>query len=419
MKRFVLCSVLAAMCAAVFAGGSQDGAKLVVWDKSEYVAAYNEQSKARLEEFGRNNNIAIEYVIVPPNDLRSKLFAAIEAKNPPDIVLTDDFLAKQFAGMNQLADVSEILNAVPFTKSGRDLAFNEAGNYVVPVAMLAPGLYLRKDKWEAAGLPYPKTWLELLDHARKVNDPANDFYALGYPMGASGGGDAEGMVRSVILSFGGIPVDKDGKVTVNSPQSLEALKYIAQLYQENLCPPSAITWDDMGNNTAYIAGSVGVIQNSPSVFSQLKSENPDLYGKTAILSWPSGPAGNFTLTGGNAYIIFKNGKQTEMAKKYITEFFELEFYKNLVIQMGGMWQPVVEKADLDPFWELPENKGWLEASRGGVPNTHPAPANELTTKAFAEQLCVKAVQKIVLRNMDPQAALNELEADLKRVLNQR
>ena len=415
-KVLVTLIMLALVVGSVFAGGNKEADKLIIWDKSEYVGAYNELAKARFEAFCAENNVKGEYIIVPPNDLRQRIYAAIEGGNPPDIVVTDDFSAKQFAGMGQLADVSDIKSSVPFIQAGLNVSFCEDGEYIVPIAMLAPGLYLRTDKWDAAGLEYPTTWAELKEQARIINDPANDFYALGYPMGASGGGDAEGMCRAVILAFGGVPVDAEGNVTVNSPETLEALKFIASLYQEGLCPPSALTWDDMGNNTAYLAGSVGVIQNSGSLYSQLKTDNPELFANTIILPWMAGPAGSFTPTGANTFIIFEKGGSVDLAKKYVTEFFDLDFYTDLCTKMGGMWQPVVEGADDHPFWDDPENAGWLANSLGGVPNTYPAPVNEATNRAFSEQVCVRAIQKIVLQGMDPQQALNELEADFNRIL---
>lgn len=414
--RLALAAFMLLSAAGAFAFGKKDADKLVIWDKSEYVSAYNELARARFEKFCKDNGVEGEYVIVPPNDLRQRLYAAIEGGNPPDIVVTDDFLAKQFAGMGQLADASDVKAAVPFIQAGLNIAFCEDGDYIVPLALLAPGFYLRADKWAEAGLDYPTTYLELREHARIINDPANDFYALGYPMGTSGGGDAESMCRSVILSFGGVPIDSSGNVAVNTPETLAALEFIASLYKEGLCPPSSITWDDMGNNTAYLAGSVGIIQNSASLYSQMKNDNPQLFANTVILPYMSGPAGTFAPTGGNVFIIFEKGGSVGMAKKYVAEFFEMGFYKDFVIAMGGMWQPVTEGAADDPFWAQPENAGWLANSLGGVPNTYPAPVNETTNRAFNEQVCVRAVQKIVLQGMDPQAALDELEADLKRIV---
>ena len=87
--------------------------------------------------------------------------------------------------------------------------------------------------------------------------------ALGLPLGASGGGDAESSLRTVILDFGGRLVDENGKVVVNSPETLAAMEYIASLYEEGAnCPPDPTTWDDSANNSAWMAGTVGMVCNS-------------------------------------------------------------------------------------------------------------------------------------------------------------
>jgi ABC-type glycerol-3-phosphate transport system substrate-binding protein len=239
-------------------------------------------------------------------------------------------------------------------------------------------------------------------------------------MGASGGGDAEAMVRQVVMTHGGIVVDKDMKVTVNSPQTLAALNFIVKLYKEGLCPPDAVTWDDMGNNVAYEAGSVGIIHNTMSVFSKLRTENHPLFPKTKILPYPAGPAGRFLMASGSTALIFKNGKQTEMAKKFMIEFFEMGYYTKLVEAIGGMWVPTVQGAEKTAFWQDPINKGFYDTVANAIgPGTWPAPDNELTAQISAQQTGVKAVQKILLQGMDPQQALNEWEADCKRILGQK
>lgn len=415
---WIVSLMLILVTAMVFAQGqveSDKPGKFVMWDKSEYAAGYNDLVEERFYAFAEAQGIEAEYVVVPPNDLKSKLLAAIEAKNTPDLVVTDDFLAKQFAGMGQLVDVSDIKNDLPFYDAAINMSYVKNGEYVVPLSFLAPGLYLRKDKWDAAGLDLPVTWEDYKQDAYLVNDPANDFYALGFPMGASGGGDAEGMMRAIILSYGGALVDENDNIVVNSPETLEALKYISSIYLEGLAPPSAITWDDMGNNNAYLAGTIGVAMNSGSIYSALKDEKPELLKKTIIRPWPVGPAGGFTPSGGNVFVVFKNGENSEAAKLFIRDYFKKDFYEDLVIEMGGMWQPVVEGMDQNTFWEDPTNAAWLASSKTTVPNTYPSVPDENSTRAFSEQVSVKAVQKIVVNGMDPQQALNELEADLKRI----
>lgn len=419
MKKGIVFVLLACTAFTVFARGRQSQ-KLVIWDKSEYVAAYNELNRARFEQFGRANNVETEYVIVPHNDINSKVSAAIEARNPPDIIVVNADQGKMYAAMGELADITDVLRAVPFTQAGLSIVETSGGNFVVPLNLFASGMHLRKDVWDRHGLPYPDTWDDVLKQARIINDPAHDFYALGYPMGASGGGDAESMVRNVVMSYGGIIVDKDLNVTVNSKETLAGINFIVNLYKEGLCPPSAVTWDDMGNNNAYMAGSVGLIHNTLSVFSQLRTENHPLYPDTMILPIPAGPAGRFIFASGNVAVVFKNGKQTDLAKKFLIDFFAPDYYPNLVAEIAGMWVPVVEGAEKHPFWQNPVNQGILDSvSSARGPGSWPAPDNEITTQISAQQTGVKTIQKILLQNVDPQVALNEWEAEIKRILAQR
>lgn len=318
--------------------------KLVFWDKSEYVAAYNDMMKAKLDEFAEANGVDVEYVIVPSGDIKQKLAAAIESGNQPDLIMGDNTLVAEYINSDQLAEVDDVLENIDFKENAlRYATFNDK-NYLVPLSFTAPGMYIRKDKWEEKGLDMPTTWEELKEDAEKINDPENGFYALGLPLGASGGGDAESFVRTVILDFGGRLVDENGKVVVNSPETLAAMEYIASLYEEGLCPPDATTWDDSANNSAWMAGTVGMVCNSGSIISSMEQENPDLLANTQIIQYPAVSADDtsYTLGGANVFGIFETGANTDVAKEFVSYYFsDTDYYNQMVEAMGAMWQPVV------------------------------------------------------------------------------
>lgn len=400
-------------------GAAAEKRKMVFWDKSEYVEGYNAMMKAKADEFAREKNVDVDYVIIPAADMKQKLMAAIEAGNVPDLIVGDDTLAGQFISMNQIADCQDIFSSVDFTDNAKLLGTFNGKEYLVPLAFTAPGMYLRTDKWKETGMDTPTTWEELKEGAKQMNDPANGFYGLGFAMGASGGGDAEGFCRTIILDWGGVPVDKSGKVTINSPETLEALKFIASLYEEGLVPPDAITGDDSWNNNAYLAGTVGVITNSGSVVSSMKEEKPDLLKNTRIIAYPAGPSGKaYTLGGANVFGIFKTGKNTETAKDFVKYYFEdLDNYNKMIEAMGAMWQPVVNGVDDTDFWKDPVNAGWLANSKHTFKTYYPAPSDDRATVSFTNQLCVKAVQEIVVNKTDPQKALDHLEEEFNKIYN--
>jgi multiple sugar transport system substrate-binding protein len=393
--------------------------KLVYWDKAEYVAAYNDDMKAYVEKWGKDNNIDVSYVIVSPNDLKTKLMAAIEAKNPPDLIVGDDFLLKQFIAMNALAPLDDVIKGADLVPGAKNYTVTDGKYFLAPEAFLMGGAYLRKDVWEKHNLPIPKTWDELYQQAKVINDPKNGFYATGLPLGASGGGDAEGMLRDLILAFGGSIVDKDNNIIVNSPETLAALKFTAQFWQQGLTPTSSTTWDDTGNNNAYLAGTVGFVINSGSIFAAAQKDKPDLAKNTVLIPKLAGPKGKVILGGGNAFAILAGGKGTDSAKKFLSAFYgDKPHYTQLVAKLGGTWQPVLNGAQDDPFWKDPNNKpaGWLDQINNVVgAGNYPGPEDALGAQSKSMQLVTKAEQRIVVEKMDPQKSLDQLEKDLKQL----
>ncbi|MFD0677513.1 MULTISPECIES: ABC transporter substrate-binding protein [unclassified Paenibacillus] len=396
--------------------------KFIFWDKGEYTQAYNDLMKQRVEEFGKANNIEAEYVVVSQNDLKTKLLAAIEAKNPPDLIVANDPVAKQFVASDQLVDASDIITKINFTEGSKKFVVVKDKYFMVPQSYQMGGAYLRKDLWEKHNLSVPKTWQELYEQAKIVNDPKNGIYAVGFPLGQSGGGDAEGMVRDVIIAYGGAIVDKDNNIVVNSKETLEAITFMSKFWKEGLSPTSSVTWDDNGNNNAYLAGTVGFIINSGSVYDQAKKEKPELEKNTLLIPKLAGPKGEFILGSGNVFAIFKNAKGTKWAKKFVTEFYDKDFYNKFVEVMGGKFQPVLKGSEEAAFWKDPNNKaaGWMKMIDSVVGSSnYPGPEDDLGSKAKSSQLATRAVQRVVVEKMDPQKSLDQLEQELKQLYGKK
>lgn len=398
--------------------GSEDGGKkLVFWDKAEYVDEYATLMKDLVEQFAEEEGVEVDYVNVAAADMKQKLMAAIEAGNAPDLIVGDDTLVGQFASLDQLADVSDVMSEFEFTEAAQSMSMIGESSYMVPQGFTAPGMHVRKDKWEEKGLEMPTTWEELKEQAAEVNDPENGFYALGFAMGASGGGDAEGWVRTIILDWGGQTVNEKGEVVVNSPKTVEAFKFIKSLYDEGLISPDAVTGDDSWNNQAYLAGTAGLICNSGSVMAAMKNDDPELYEKTQIIPYPAGPTGEaYVLTGCNVFGVMESGKNVDVAKDFIRYYFShQDKYEEMIEVMGSMWQPVIEEMEDSEFWQDEANKPWLENSKLAARTYYPAPVDDRAMTCFSNQLCVKAVQEMLINGATPEEAVESLETSFKEV----
>ncbi len=98
---------------------------------------------------------------------------------------------------------------------------------------------------------------------------------IGHPCGFSLGhalGDANGFCAWALWTHGAAVVDEQGKVSLNSKATIDALNYVTELYKFMI--PGTLAWNDSGNNKAYAAGDISLTFNGVSIYYVLKT-SPD------------------------------------------------------------------------------------------------------------------------------------------------
>ena len=106
-------------------------------------------------------------------------------------------------------------------------------------------------------------FLKLCQELKKTNKPAG--FALGNAVG-----DGNGFANWLLWSHGGYLVDEDGKVAINSKETIEALKYLKELYPTFV--PGTLAWGDPSNNRAYAANECWLTANGVSLYFALKND---------------------------------------------------------------------------------------------------------------------------------------------------
>ena len=75
-------------------------------------------------------------------------------------------------------------------------------------------------------------------------------------------------------TFGGSLTDENDQVTINSKETIEALKYGKELAATFI--PGAASWLDPSNNKAFLAGEISATGNGISIYYAAKnSQDPD------------------------------------------------------------------------------------------------------------------------------------------------
>ncbi len=385
------------------------------WGGLIFSESANNALVARINKWGEEKGIKVEVVMINQNETVQTVSAAIEAGTMPDALdLGRDFMLllsqqDQLVALNDLyAQIGEEhggwLDSANSLVTGDDFGGNVYG---IPYATNGNVLYRRNDLLEPAGFPdAPKTWEELGDMARAINDPPN-VYAMSFALSNVGDGN---LTTTMMQSWGGRVADDEGKnCTVDSKETAAFLEWITTAYADGLFPPGATTWDGAGDNTAYQSGQAGFIANPGSVRNYLVENDPELSDGTLYSALPAGPAMLIAPVSTVVRSIPVGSDQQELAAdliKYLADDdFTAEYYSTAI------YGPALEgHVNASIFAESAVHAGLLDLALHGTAGAFP----DVNNSAFAEYqtnfLTPRMVQRIVVDNLSIEDSMKETQA---------
>ena len=241
---------------------AQSGAKLRVWLFKSFVTAGNEALARHIEAWAKDRKVQVEMDWATFGDREQKFVAAIEAGNPPDMAEMNMFGPMRYRPV--LRDVSRVAADLANGKGGllpnAERATKIDGKfYGVPRYTMISVFFIRRDVMEATGLKPPKLYdPDVVEFAKKTQDPAKDLWGFGQTLNRSDDGD--GFMQNILWDYGGSAWDKEGKpalATSNVKANLEALRFAVDTIQKHkIQPPGVMGWTDVSNNEAYMAGKL-------------------------------------------------------------------------------------------------------------------------------------------------------------------
>ncbi|MBV9653730.1 MAG: extracellular solute-binding protein, partial [Acetobacteraceae bacterium] len=225
----------------------------------------------------------------------------------------------------------------------------------------------KTDKWiaitvGAAGGPcnYRISWVKQAGFDA-IPDDLDQFLTLcrklkemGHPPGFALGnavGDANGYANWLLWSHNAYLADESGAITINSPQTIEALKY-GKAMQETFIP-GTLSWQDPSNNKAFLAEQISLTANGVSIYFVAKSD-PKTASIAADMDHAPLPKGLAKSTPESALVInamaFKHTKYPNAAKEYIRFMMEAEQYEPWLNACLGYWSNPLRAYDDAAVW---------------------------------------------------------------------
>jgi multiple sugar transport system substrate-binding protein len=268
-------------------------------------------------------NKKVKYTVVPPGEYYQKLDTLIAAKKTPDVFYAGG------AQFNKMVNSGTLLNLEQMLKSSGTVdqanvwkqaldryrfdgkMVGQGDLYGLPKDVGPWAFAYNKDLFDKAGLKYPSakpgeyTWTQMIADAKKLtsmNDRGkiDQFGVAGYSL------------ESAVWANGADFIDyKTGKVTIDTPEFVEALQFVADL---SLVHKVSLTPDDEKAQNAYArftAGKVGMFPMGPW-------DQPGFWKlpfKWDIAAWPASPKTGKTATwlGSLGFVVSKNTKYPEDA----------------------------------------------------------------------------------------------------------
>jgi multiple sugar transport system substrate-binding protein len=285
-------------------GGGQDDGTLTVWTTEDVAARVTAQQKI-MDAWSAKSGTKVKLVAVAEDQLTTVLTSAAAAKDLPDVIG-----ALSLNGMNQLRtdelvdpdaakEIVDGLGADTFFKRTLELTSVDGEQIAVPSDGFSNLLFYRKDLFQAAGLPEPKTYADIENAAKKLHKgkmagivaataPSDSFTSQTFEWAA--------------LANGCQLVDDSAKVTLNSPQCQEAFNFYANLIKETSVKGNQ---DADTTRATYFAGDAAMVMWSSFLLDELAGlrndaqptcpqckKDPEWLAKnTGILTQIQGPSG--------------------------------------------------------------------------------------------------------------------------------
>lgn len=398
---------------------------LTVIHRTEYFEQVQILFRETVEKFAADASMGLDISTANPEafgDFLSKMQAAVAAGNPPDIAYTSNVSIAQMHLLDLLEDVTDVVEEaekrygriMPGTNAPKNAQFDGVWK-AIPYIANSTGYFARNDKLTEAG--FVAADLETYDQRREaalaMSDPDGEFWGWGLTPNQSG--DGWGFLMSVINSYGGGYTDETGMiVNFDTPETVAAVEWLAETYMSEMyqpmLPPGILSWGDISNNEAYLAGTIGYTHNAFSVYAQAKRDESPYFPDTVLLRAPLGPNGIRQDAGANSWLtIFKGSPNIDAAKELALTLLDPANFTPMSSIAGGLFMPAYEDLWTEELLEADPNfaiiKDIVSIEEPFIGASWPAEPNAAIDAIRANGIVEQMVANVTSERMNPAEAV--------------
>ncbi len=393
----------------------EKGARLQLLRGSTFLPAEGETTAANVAAFSAATGVPVQIENINQDDLSAKTALAAQVGSGPDIIWTQNTTAHLVA--DKLVDVSDLAKHLgdkygPWYQVCVDYGTQNGRWICVPVFVVGSLLNYRVSWMRQAGFDtFPNTTdglLKLCQGLHRIDHPAG--FSFGHAVN-----DANNFNYWLLWAFGGKVTDEKGAPAIESPQTLAALDYAKELYATLI--NGVLSWMDINNNRAFLAGECSLTNNGISIYTQAKKTAPDIAADMDHAAMPIGPTGVPAAQNRvDPMIIFRYTKYPEAAKALISFIMEAPQYPKLITNSVGFTTQSLKGFADNPIWHGdPKIAPFGNAAQDTRSVSWPQTPNPASAAVFANFIVVDMFASTVSGTMDAKAAMHRAQQQVERI----
>jgi trehalose/maltose transport system substrate-binding protein len=422
-RRILSKSFLAAAAAFLLPATLQAAGVTIRFAGDSDVGEGGRWTKALAEEWAKKTGNTLEY-ISRPNDASATLqqFQQYWAAKSPDVdvymidVIWPGIAAPHAVDLKKYIKEDEVKQH--FTKI---IENNTVGGKLVGIPFFTDAgvLYYRTDLLEKYGYKEPpKTWEELAEMAKKIQDGERkdgkaDFQGFVFEGKASESVTCNA-IEWVYSYGGGTIIDPDKKVTINNPNAIKALE-TAKSWVGTIAPQGVVSYGEEEARNIWQNGGAAFMRNWPYAYALSADPKSAISGKFDATVLPKGGANgkNAACLGGWQLMVSAYSKNPEVAADLARYLTSPEAQKKRAIELSQL--PTRPEVYKDPD-VLAKNK-WFSNALEILNNAIARPST--VTKADYNQVSTaffQNVNKVLSGGATAQQAVADVERVSKRIV---
>jgi multiple sugar transport system substrate-binding protein len=447
MRRLVSALLAAAVVIGPLDARSAD---LVVWWEKGFYDQEDDAVKEAIAAFEQGGGNEVELVFYDQAELIDAIQGALAAGRPPDFAFGIDINRhmSKWAFDDKLVDITEAVGPFSDLFDPDALAWlmllnqktEQRALYALPMGRTTNHVHVWKSLLEQAGFTLediPQKWNAFWSFWCDQVQPAlrramghDNLWGVARPVSVEAG-DTTFQFFQFIDAYDADYVSRDGKLVIDDSQIrrqlIKAIDSYTAVYREGCTPPDSVSWDDRGNNRAFLAQTVVMTTNNTlSIPNALRHERAkDYYENSATIEWPLGPDGDaFPIQGVFfAAVVFKDGGHIEAAKRFVRFLVAEGWLAHYLDFAGERFMPPMPKLLDAPFWLDPSDQHRMAAAMQVA--SRPTQYEYIMVSGdmrydlvWREGTWANAIHRIVTENISPEQAVDEAIARIKQILSE-